>query len=62
MRARMKEKDMEIARLREKVGELYTRNDELDRENRKLRIRNGELDVAYNGLKEILRKRGVCTP
>ncbi len=55
-------KEMEIAMLKEKVGELYARNNELDRENRKLRIRNAELDVAYNGLKEILRKRGTCTP
>ena len=44
------------------MSELYIENDELGRENRKLSIRNSELDVAYNSLKQILRNRGVCTP
>lgn len=60
VRTVMAQKDAEIERLRTKFRELYVENDELIRENRKLRIRNGELDVAYNSLKEILRKRGTC--
>lgn len=52
----------EIAALKKEIGELYARNDVLGRENRKLSIRNAELSAAYNGLKEILRNRGVSTP
>ena len=62
VRVSMAHKDAEISALKVKVSELYVRNDELGRENRKLSIRNSELTVAYNSLKEILRKRGVCTP
>lgn len=56
------EKDAEIAKLKSRVNTLYMENVELDRENRKLRIRNGEVEVAYSSLKQILRNRGVCTP
>ena len=41
-------------------GKLADRNryiSELNLANRKLIIENGELRAAYNGLKEILRKR-----
>ena len=62
IRATMAQKDAEIDRLKNRVRELYIENDELDRENRKLRIRNGEVEGAYSSLKEILRNRGVCTP
>lgn len=61
VRARLAQQDEEIVRLKTKVRKLYVENDDLERENRELRIRNGELDVAYNSLKEILRKRGTCT-
>lgn len=62
MSATIAQKDAEITRLKSRVSELYMENDELGRENRKLRIRNGEVEVAYSSLKEILRKRGACTP
>lgn len=62
VRVRMAQKDAEISALKGKVSELYVRNNELERENRKLSIRNSEVTVAYNSLKEILRKRGVPTP
>lgn len=62
VRATMAQKDAEIDRLKSRIRELYIENNELGRENRKLRIRNGEVEVAYSSLKEILRKRGVCTP
>lgn len=55
-------KNAEIAALKQEMGELYARNDVLGKENRKLSIRNAELSAAYNGLKEILRNRGVSTP
>lgn len=61
VRTVMTKKDAEINRLKAKLSELYMENDELIRENRKLRIRNGELDAAYTSLKEILRKRGTST-
>lgn len=57
----MAQQDEEIVRLKTKVRKLYVENDDLERENRQLRIRNGELDVAYNSLKEILRKRSART-
>ena len=44
------------------MSELYARYNALGRENRQLSIRNSELSAAYNGLKEILRNRGVETP
>ena len=61
VRARLAKQDEEIVRLKTKVRKLYVENDDLERENRQLRIRNGELDVAYNSLKEILRKRSART-
>jgi len=61
VRAIMAEKDAEIAKLRSKARKLYIENDDLIRENRELRIRNGEVEVAYSSLKEILRRRGVPT-
>lgn len=61
-RTLMAQKDEEIVRLKTRVQELYVENSELGRENRKLRIRNGEVEVAYSSLKEILRNRGVATP
>ena len=61
VRARLAQHDEEIVRLKTKVRKLYVENDDLERENRQLRIRNGELDVAYNSLKEILRKRSART-
>ena len=61
VRARLAQQDEEIVRLKTKVRKLYVENDDLERENRQLRIRNGELDVAYNSLKEILRKRSART-
>ena len=51
LHVRIAQKDAEISALKAKVSELYAQNDELGRENRK-----------YNSLKEILRKRGACTP
>ena len=48
VRARLAQQDEEIVRLKTKVRKLYVENDDLERENRQLRIRNGELDVAYN--------------
>lgn len=62
VRVMMAQKDAEISKLKERLSELHIENDELGRENRKLSIRNSELDVAYNSLKQILRNRGVCTP
>ena len=61
VRARLAQQDEEIVRLKTKVRKLYVENDDLERENRQLRIRNGELDVAYNSLTEILRKRSART-
>ena len=61
VRTRLAQKEDEVVHLKEKVRKLYVENVDLERENRELRIRNGELDVAYNSLKEILRKRGTCT-
>lgn len=55
------QRETEIITLREEVHRLYVRNDALGRENRRLRIRNAELEVAYSGLKEVLRGRGVAT-
>lgn len=57
----MAEKDAEIAKLKARARELYIENGDLIRENRELRIRNGEVEVAYSSLKEILRRRGVST-
>lgn len=61
-RDRTVQKGSEIAVLREEVHQLYVRNDALGRENRRLRIRNAELEAAYSGLKEVLRGRGIVTP
>lgn len=52
-------KDAEIAKLKADMSELFGRYNDLRRENRQLSIRNCELSGAYNGMKEILRNRGV---
>lgn len=62
IRYMMAQKDLEIESLRARVRDLCVDNSELGRENRKLRIRNGEVEVAYNSLKQILQNRGVETP
>lgn len=58
-RSTIASKDAEIAKLKADISELYARYNDLRRENRQLSIRNCELSGAYNGMKEILRNRGV---
>ena len=62
VRSTIASKDAEIAALKANMSELYARYNALGRENRQLSTRNSELSAAYNGLKEILRNRGVETP
>lgn len=52
-------KDAEIAKLKADMDELCARYNALRRENRQLSKRNCELSGAYNGMKEILRNRGI---
>lgn len=51
-----------IAELKDEVSSLYAKNEKLEKENIKLRLRNAEVEAAYKSLKEILRRRGVATP
>lgn len=62
LRARLAESEAEVERLKREVGRLNNRNRKLEQEALKLSLRNGELEVAYNGLKKILRNRGVSVP
>lgn len=59
VRSAIASKDAEIAKLKADMNELFGRYNDLRRENRQLSIRNCELSGAYNGMKEILRNRGI---
>ena len=57
LQAQLAEKEAEVAFLKGKLADRNRYISELNLANRKLIIENGELRAAYNGLKEILRKR-----
>lgn len=57
LQAQLAEKEAEIAFLKGKLADRNRYISELNLANRKLIIENGELRAAYNGLKEILRRR-----
>lgn len=57
LRAQLAEKDAEIAELKRRLENKSLDISDLLKSNRRLSIESAEMRAAYNGLKEILRKR-----